>query len=272
MDTAKSVRFILDRGSGLEKARIRWILYGVEPEPNVTLRLSELQNADGGFPFDMVKGNLSTIDSTLVALWWMEELGMLASATADRTYTHLLTVQQDDGGWDEDPAIAQYDLPPWVRPGELGTRLYLSSYAAYWLAVAGYQTVPAFRKVLDFVVRHQDERGMFHGYLHTTWIATSVLHMAGQPYLKAAARGIQALLARSPSEWADSQLAWALDWLSRAGLAQDHLLVARCLSELMQRQRPDGNWASEDGEGYAVGATIQAVKVLKHYGLLSPEP
>jgi hypothetical protein len=164
MDTAKSVRFILDRGSGLEKARIRWILYGVEPEPNVTLRLSELQNADGGFPFDMVKGNLSTIDSTLVALWWMEELGMLASATADRTYTHLLTVQQDDGGWDEDPAIAQYDLPPWVRPGELGTRLYLSSYAAYWLAVAGYQTVPAFRKVLDFVVRHQDETR------HVPWV------------------------------------------------------------------------------------------------------
>jgi hypothetical protein len=50
MDTAKSVRFILDKGSDLEKARIRWILYGVKPGPNVARALSELQSADGGFP------------------------------------------------------------------------------------------------------------------------------------------------------------------------------------------------------------------------------
>ena len=29
-----------------------------------------------------------------------------------------------------------------------------------------------------------------------------------------------------------------------------------------------GSWSSEDGEAYAVGATIGAAKVLKHYGLL----
>jgi len=50
------------------------------------------------------------------------------------------------------------------------------------------------------------------------------------------------------------------------------MLVDRCLSELIRRQSPDGSWSSEDGEAYAVGATIQAVKVLKHYGLLSTEP
>ena len=268
MDTAKPVRFILDRGSDLEKARIRWILYGVKPGPNVTVLLSELQNADGGFPLDMVKGNLSTIDKTLVALWWMEELGMLGSTTAETAFAYLMAVQKDDGGWDENASIAQYDLPPWIRPGELGTRLYLSSCAAYWLAAADYRAAPAFWKALDFIVRHQDESGRFFGYFHSTWIATSVLLMAGHPYSEAASKGVQALLARSPSEWADSQIAWALDCLGRAGLARDHALIEKCLSELLRRQGPDGNWASEDGEAYAVGARIQAVKVLKHYGLL----
>jgi len=193
MDTAKSVCFILDKGSGLEKARIRWLLYGAKPEPNVILPLRELQNADGGFPFDMAKGKLGTIDNTLVALWWMEELGLLASTIADRAYDFLLARQKDDGGWDEAPAIAQYDLPPWVRPGELGTRLYLSSYAAYWLAIAGHRTTPAFRRAVDFVARHQDEDGRFFGYFHSTWIATSVLLMAGHPYHEAASKGARAL-------------------------------------------------------------------------------
>ena len=45
-------------------------------------------------------------------------------------------------------------------------------------------------------------------------------------------------------------------------------IIEGCLDELFHRQRADGSWASEDGEGFAVGAIIQVLKVLKRYNLL----
>ena len=262
------ISFIEATGSELEKARIRWILFGEKPGQNIVEQLAELQNENGGFPYDMVKGNLSTVDNTLVGLLWMHELGLFNSRLADRAMSYILAVQKQDGGWDEDPAISQYGLPPWIRIGDTTSRLYLSSYAAYWLALGNYTTSTAFEKALAFIIKHQDETGKFQGYLHTTWIAASVLFMAGSKYRERAEKALQFLEERPLSEWADSQIAWALDCLNNAGLPKDHPFVKAGLNELTHRRRSDGSWASEDGASFDVGATISAMKTLKRYGLL----
>jgi squalene cyclase len=264
----QSIDFIETRGSSLEKVRLHSILQGTSPPTEVTQGLFELQNADGGFPFGLVKGNMSTLNETTVALWWMEEMSLLSSPAATRAFAFMITAQQADGSWDEDPQIAQYDLPPWIELGDLKTRLYLSAYASYWLANGGYTRQPAFRKALHFLLRNQDESGKFFGYLHTTWIATAVFLMAGERYAKISTHALQALSDRDLSEWADSQMAWAMDCLSKAGLPGQHPFVERCIDTLLPRQKPDGSWASEDGEASAVSATIQVLKVLKRYGLL----
>lgn len=268
MDITKSIGFIEERGTALEKARMRHILYGQKPETEVVQSFTGLQNEDGGFPYDLVQGNLSAVDNTLVALWWMDELGLLKSSTADKVVGYLLGMQRDDGGWDEDPSIAQYDLPPWINPGDLRTRTYLSAYAAYWLAIRGSATHPAFKKTLEFLLKNRDETGKFFGFLHTTWIATSAFLMVRPQYSKVVERGLQVLLNRPLTEWEASQIAWALDCLNRAGLQENHPFTQKCLTELLNQQMPDGSWSSEDGEAFAVDATIGALKVLKLYGLL----
>ena len=267
MDTAQSIAFVEERGSDLEKARMRHILFGAPPEPDVVDPFVRLQNPDGGFPCGMVQGNPSAVHKTVNGLWWLDELGMLASLPAGRAFGYLFDVQRDDGGWDEDPAIARYGLPPWIRPGDLGTRVYLSSYAAYWLAVAGHETHPAFRAALRFLLQYRDETGRFHGFHHSTWIATSIFAMAGPEHAQIAEQGLQALLDRPLPEWPVEHICWMLAYLGRAGISSDHPLIERGLAELLHRQRSDGSWASPEDESGAV-TTTQALKVLKHYRLV----
>ncbi len=269
MDIGKSVAFIESRGSELEKVRLNYILRGARPPADVVQKLINLQNADGGFPFGMQPGKLSTINETTVALWWLEEMDLLYSPLAHFAFDYLNRTQQAEGYWDEDPRLTQYELPPWIKLGDLYTQLYLTAYVAYWLAAAGKTTQPAFRKSLHFLIRNQDETGKFLGYLHTTWIATGVFLMAGKHYITIASKAHQVLSDRRTAEWEDSQLAWALDCLSKGGLPKTDSFVRASLSELKRRQKLDGSWASEDGEGAAVGATIQAIKVFKHYGLIT---
>ena len=268
MDISTYASFIEDNGSELEKARFRRLFFGAKPEPTVVRNLTGLQNDDGGFPCRMTRGNPSSINDTLRALNWLDELGMLASPEAKSALDYLLAVQKDDGGWDEVPAATQYGTPPWASPGQLRARMYLTAQCAYWLVVSGRVNHPAFRKSLGFLLRHREETGRFRGFLHTTWIATGVLAMAGEEYSGVVEQGLHALMAKPVAEWVDSQISWALEYLSRAGVSEDAPFVRLGLAQLLHRYEVNGRWESEDGEAYTVGATIGALKVLKSYGLL----
>ncbi|HSB67548.1 MAG TPA: prenyltransferase/squalene oxidase repeat-containing protein [Anaerolineales bacterium] len=271
MNIEKSIAFIESRGSELEIVRLHCILYGGRAPKSLVQDLNNLQNADGGFPFGMHPGNLSTINETTMALWWLEELDLLISPIAHFAFDYLICTQQADGYWDEDPRLAEYKLPPWIRLGDVYSQLYLTAYVAYWLAAVNKTSQPAFRKALNFLIRNQDETGRFLGYLHTTWIATAVFLMVGKRYSVIASKGLKMLSDRRLSEWEDSQLAWALDCLSKAGLPKNEPFISAGLNELNRRQKMDGSWASEDGEASSVSATIQALKVLRRYGLITAD-
>lgn len=266
MNIDKAIDFLRLKGTDLERARAEWIINRVKPADDLIQPFLELQCPDGGFPFGWEKGNLSAVNSTLSAIWHLDELGLSGSTHAERAFGYLLLVQKDDGGWDEDPAIAHYALPPYITPGDLRTRLYLSAYASYWLALKHHFEDPKFREALYFLVSHQEDSGRFFGFRHTTWIAVSAFALAGRPYAKIVSKGLKYLMEKPLDEWADSQLAWALECLGRAGLPKAHPFISDCLAELAQRQKPDGTWISEDGEAFTARATLSAVKAFKIFG------
>jgi hypothetical protein len=267
MDIGKQVLFVEENGSELEKARFRHSFYGARPAPEAIQPFMELQNRDGGFPCHMLQGNPSAIHKTVNALSWLDDLGMLRSPAADRAFGYLVGVQREDGGWDEAPVLAQYGVPPWATPGDLRARLYLTAQSAFWMAVRGDTAEPALLRALDFLLKHRDETGRFHGFLHSTWIATSAFAAAGPQDGQVVREGLRVLLARPLPEWVDSQIAWALECLGRAGVPRSAPFVQASLTELLRRQADQGRWVSEDGEAYSVNTAIGALKVLKHYGL-----
>jgi hypothetical protein len=265
LDITKSIHFVEKNGSDIERARLRYVLYAAEPGPETLLPFLDLQNKDGGFPCKRVKGKPSSVNDTLNALWWMDELGMLNSPSAEKAFDYLLSMQLENGSWDEDIHLPKGDLPPWICPGNLKTQHYLSSYSTYWLAMRSPRTSTGFLLGLDYLDTQYQEKTLYKGYLHTTWIASSVFLLAGEAYAEAAMTGLKIITSRKSSDWENSQLAWALDCLGNAGLPRDHPFIKMGVKDLVRRQAPNGSWSSEDGESFVVNGTIAALKAFKQY-------
>jgi hypothetical protein len=282
-DLTASILFVDENGSLLEKARLLRILLDEKPSPAVYEKLLSLQNPDGGFPSRPRGGSASSVDSTLTALWQLDELGMFETPEARRGMGFLVDQQGADGGWDENPNLPGHDLPPWIRPGETTTRLYLSTYAAYWLGLGGKEYQAELQKAAAFLAAWQGAPtsetkspppsaapvapGQIPGYLHNNWLGASAFLLAGPGYAQNAQNTLDFLQSRPFSAWEDSQIAWAIDCLVRAGLPTMHPFVQDGISTLQQRRASDGSWASDDGPAFAAAATVGVIKVLSRLGL-----
>lgn len=268
IDLNAALQYVSEHGTILEQARLLYLLMDMEPSEEAYKKLIDSQNPDGGFPSRPRPGSRSAVDSTLTAIWQFDELGLMQLPAAQKALDFLRAMQQPDGGWDENPALPEHDLPPWIQPGQPATRLYLSSYAAYWLGALGAPGEPAFTRGADYIAQHQQPDGAIPGYMHNNWLGAAAFLLGGDAYAQSAERVLTSLAARPWSDWADSQVGWALDCLLRAGLPQTHPFVQAALAELLRRQSAEGSWASEDGPSFAASATVGAIKVLKICGIV----
>ena len=173
----------------LEKYRLNYLLRK-ERDDEVPLRyLRELQNSDGGFPYDNEKGKLSSVNKAIVNLSLMIELGLAESEVCRKTLDYLMSVQGEDGSWDENHAINQYNPPFWNTPGDLKTKMWLTASILDCLIQLGYRDSEAVRKGTRFLLENRDEQGKFFGFLHSTWISVGVfgqLEGAGSEIVKKA--------------------------------------------------------------------------------------
>jgi hypothetical protein len=265
IDLDRALQYIDEHGNLQDKARLLYILASEPPPDSIVRPLLDKQNPDGGFPSRPRTENPSSVDNTLTALWQLNELGLFHSAEARRACKFLVAAQAEDGSWDENPALPKHDLPPWIKPGQLATRNYLSAYAAFWLGIFDPR-LPALGKAIRYLAGQQAADGQVPGYQHGQWIATSAFFFAGEGYQEHSRKGLAFLDMRPPEQWEASQIAWALDCLAAAGVPAQQPFVAKMLAELAGRQEPGGSWSSEDGPAYAVSATISAIKAFKRYG------
>lgn len=256
--------FVYRRGTDLEKARIDAILEKKKPSDEIIKSIEEIQNQDGGFPYMRQKGMPSTLNNTEGELVVLNDLGLLSSEIAKKALGYIMKTQKEDGSWDENSEIMQYDPPPWMVAGERRSIVYHTAYCAFWLGVVGLRESDSFIRGHDFLKGCQDASGKILGFLHSSWIGTSVFAIKEGWASPRVRRGLDYLV--GVGEWVASQISWMLWCFGCAGAPRDTDFVETMLSRLQGMQRTDGGFPSEDGEEFEVGATIEAVKVALIYG------
>jgi hypothetical protein len=265
MNVEKAIAFMERNGTPIEKYRLHFLL-GKEIDDNVPLRyLADLQNEDGGFPYDNEKGKISCVSSTYANLDVMVELNLMNSQVFRRAADYLAKIQKEDGSWSENDEIRQYDPPFWDLPRDLKTSMWLTADIANYFIRSGCRESQPVQRAAAFLRGNRDEEGKFAGFLHSTWISIAVfgqLEGSESEIVKKALNVIDRNLDRLDE---GTVLAWCLDCLHAAGLTKGSAVVRRCIDSLVSLQQENGAWVSSEGEERATPTTISVLKTLKKY-------
>jgi len=134
----------------------------------------------------------------------------------------------------------------------------------------GYAEAPGTRCPTDFLLSHADATGRIRGYLRATWMSLPMLAFHPGPNSEPFRKAIAVVEAGYSAAWTGAYVAWLLRCLHDAHVPKDHPLVRHALGDLECKQRQDGGWDPEPGEGeeHAVNATIWALRALRFFGRL----
>jgi hypothetical protein len=270
VDLEKAVASVKAKGNIIEQARLASILWKKKPEKKVLQKLAEMQNADGGFSY-FVKGFSSVCDTAYVLIWF-DELTLQRHPMAEHAVDFLAFQQKEDCGWDEVERVKETNPPPFLMPGVISNRIWLTAYCAHWIIRLGYaEHVRAKGCPNEFLKAYRESSGRLGSSkdLRATWdwlVLLAYIYGRESEIFKQTLAVVEENFA--PEKWEGNYMAWLCLCLRDAGLPADYPFVKHCLEELAKKQRADGSWDSEDGEEYAVNATIEALNALKHYVII----
>jgi hypothetical protein len=267
MNVESAFKFIESYGNKLERYRARYLFQGARDNEVPLHYLRKLQNQDGGFPYNLEIGKPSNVNETSGILSLVAELNLGESDVCQNIVNYLFQIQNPNGSWNENPEISQFNPPRWDSPDNINTRMWLTSDITLHLVQLSYAKSQHVKQACEFLLKHMDEKGKVEGPQIATWIAMAIFGML---------EGSKSLYVRKAldlvEDWLDEEqedasfLCWYLECLIYAGVSKEHALVQRCLRKLKTLQDNDEGWKSADGARYNVSTTINALKLLKHYG------
>lgn len=261
MNYESAIAFVRKHGTGVEQARLRYILHGEHIGQQVVNDLLTHQRADGGWaPF--WASDYSSLDATCFRLAQAEQLGISDSETpVRRAIRFLVQRQRADGSWEEDESVAPV-APLWAQPGEKSARLYLTANCGFWVATFGVGDATAMRAA-DYLQSHLAPNGHLPSFLHAHWLAGGLWYRLN--HRESAQRALNYLSTRLP-DMSGNHLTWLLTTLLSAGIPADNTLIQTAASRLEEHQSADGHWASDDGPHQDVHVTLEALRALSLSG------
>jgi len=261
-DFQQAMRFIRQNGSPVEQARLDVLIGNLCPVEAVR-QFSVAQRGDGGWaPF--WAGDYSSLDATCFHLAQAQQLAIQVNEPLfENGLRFLAERQRHDGAWEEDFSVAD-QAPPWAKPGELATRLYLTANCAFWLAASpGFQD--AALQGARYLSAYLEENGKLPSFLQALWLCGGLW---GRLEMVVEAEHVLAYLAGRITELSASQLAWMVTALRIAELPAEDALIQSAIPSLVSSQREDGRWTSDDGPVFDVHTTLETLYALKLCGII----
>ncbi|MBK8906164.1 MAG: hypothetical protein IPM53_33605 [Anaerolineaceae bacterium] len=263
MNREKAVQFIQQNGNEVELARLRYLLDGKRPSPDIVKQLFRGQREDGGFAPFWAPG-YSSVDATCFRLAQAEQLGLDTTEIAlVDALRFLLWRQEADGRFAEHPSVAD-SAPPWAAPGNLAAELYLTANAGFWLAF--WHFTSAAQEAVNFLGTHLDETShRLPSFAQAQWLACGLAWKLGQHELvDHLASHLYAELPQTAGE-----LAWMLVTLRSVGFPSDSGVAVAGLARLAEMQEEDGRFPSDEGQH--VHTTLEAVRAYKKWDADHPD-
>jgi hypothetical protein len=261
VDLKPALSFVRSKGNAVERARLKYLLDEEAASPDVVSVLLAGQRPDGGWaPFWAT--DYSSLDATCFRLAQAEQLGVTHSERAIAKAADFLAERQHpDGSWEEDECVASV-APSWAVPGNSASRLYLTANCGFWLAIltgANEATLAA----AGHLQTHLDLTESLSAYWQAYWLTGGLWYCLSWRDL---ANQVFSRLNQQLPDLPASNLTWLIVTLLRAGVPSDHALVRGAVSFLEDSQGSDGRWRSEDGPGWDVHSTVEALRALRLCG------
>ena len=272
-DFDRGAAFVREHGDEFDQARLDYLLgEGGLRSTEQGRRFLAGQRADGGWaPF--WARDYSSLDATCFRLAQAELLLMpLSWPELVRALDFLRARQREDGSWEEDEAVRDA-APPWAKPGELATRLYLTANCGWWLVNASAYDNRSYlaeaARAGEYLERYLAPDGELPSFLQAYWLAAALwirLNWGSQELPDNARRALDHLAIRLDATVPSGALGWMLTTLAPLGVPPEHPAIVKAVALLGEQQRPDGGWTSEDGSERDAYVTAQALIALTQWG------
>jgi hypothetical protein len=259
-----AVAYVNERGTAVERARLRYLLHGESAPADVREQFERGQRGDGGWS-PAWAGDYSSVDATCFQLAQADQLGLdRRSPLFIDAVRFLAERQRADGYWEEEGDVADA-APPWAQPGDTDARLYLTANCGFWVAVTGLVPTAA-RDAAAYLSYHLRENGELPSFLQTHWLAAALWQQRGLVDEAAKTLGY---LATQVDKLSAGNLAWLVVALREGGVPAADAAVVAALDRLLAWRDPAGHWPSDEGIENSVHVTIEALKALQLCGRLS---
>jgi hypothetical protein len=274
VDIDAAIGYVVAHGDPVERARLSYLRTGTSPPASALERIEIEQTPAGGWPA-AGDGSVPSVDATCFRLAELDDLGGLHGPAVERALAWLVSVQRQDGTWQEDESLAA-EAPAWAMPGDPEATLYLTAVAGFWLTVAEVEAHPhheaparyagALQAAARFVVAQLRPDGTWPSFLATGWHAAGLLHE--QQFFYESAR-VQLVLGDRLPDMSPADAANMAAALRRVNLGDDWLLQS-ARKRLSETQRTDGGWDSDEGPLFDVNTTLTAIRACRTWSPARP--
>jgi hypothetical protein len=267
VDFDRAVAFVRAHGGEFDQVRLDQLLGDdVLLSGEQETRFLAGQRADGGWPPPWAR-EYSSLDATCFRLAQGEglALGFLTPAFA-RAADFLCARQREDGSWEEDETVQDL-APPWVKPGALDARLYLTANCGWWLANASLRSSfvtadEASQRAGTYLDRYLTSDAELPSFAQAQWLAAGLFIRLG--WEDTARRVLDRFAARLDDELPAASLSWMLTTLGGLGFPPEHPIALRAAALLEAQQRTDGSWEGEvspEGDPYVTAEVLRGLVI-----------